>query len=172
MMLGVMTRAGVVATRGDDARARAGKMARAQGWRGREMRASTRARVERDRDGDAKVAVVCVSALAALVAVGAPEWDGVARAAEAATADNARTASDALFDLAGGEVPFWANMVKYARFSISIMVGFAYMFGRPVVNLMKKPQTAALVVATAAGGYVFFKFTIETMLGLNDPSTL
>ena len=30
-----------------------------------------------------------------------------------------------LWQVAGGEVPFWANMVKYARFSISIMVGFA-----------------------------------------------
>lgn len=114
--------------------------------------------------------MVCVSALAALVAVGGLDADGVALAAEAA--DNARAGRDAVFELAGGEVPFWANMVKYARFSISIMVGFAYMFGRPVVNLMKKPQTAALVVAAAAGGYVFFKFTIETMLGLNDPSTL
>ena len=62
-------------------------------------------------------------------------------------------------------------MVKYARFSISIMVGFAYMFGRPVVGLLKKPQTAALVVAAGAGGYFFFKFTIESMLGVNDPST-
>lgn len=69
-------------------------------------------------------------------------------------------------------MPFWANMVKYARFSISIMVGFAYMFGRPVVALMKKPQTAALVALAAGGGYVFFKFTIETMLGLNDVETL
>ena len=172
MVLGVMTRAGVVATRGDGTRARAGKMARAQGWRGREMRASTRARVERDRDGDAKVAVVCVSALAALVAVGAPEWDGVARAAEAATADNARTASDALFDLAGGEVPFWANMVKYARFSISIMVGFAYMFGRPVVAALKKPQTAILVVGGGYGAVRFFQWTIETMSGVNDPMTM
>ena len=81
------------------------------------------------------------------------------------------TQSHEVFQTAGGEVPFWANMVKYARFSISIMVGFAYMFGRPVVGLLKKPQTAALVVAAGAGGYFFFKFTIESMLGVNDPST-
>jgi hypothetical protein len=80
--------------------------------------------------------------------------------------------ADELFQLAGGEVPFWANMVKYARFSISIMVGFAFMFGRPIVALMKKPQTAVAVVAVATGGYYFFKFTIETMLGMNDPTTL
>ena len=82
------------------------------------------------------------------------------------------TQSHELFQTAGGDVPFWANMVKYARFSISIMVGFAFMFGRPVVALLKKPQTAAAVVAVVAGGYVFFKFTIETMLGMNDPSTM
>jgi len=77
-----------------------------------------------------------------------------------------------LFDLAGGEVPFWANMVKYARFSISIMVGFAFMFGRPVVNLLKKPQTAVLVIGGAYGGFRFFKWTIETMVGMNDDMTI
>lgn len=77
-----------------------------------------------------------------------------------------------LWQVAGGEVPFWANMVKYARFSISIMVGFAFMFGRPIVNLLKKPQTAVLVFAGGYGGYKFFRFTIETMLGMNDDMTL
>jgi len=95
--------------------------------------------------------------------------------AYAAMSEMAPTDNDGaveLFQLAGGEVPFWANMVKYARFSISIMVGFAFMFGRPIVALMKKPQTAVAVVAVATGGYYFFKFTIETMLGMNDPTTL
>jgi len=121
----------------------------------------------------------------ALGAVAMAIGSGVADAGDAMTAFAATGAADAMMDnaaatgatprevfsLAGGEVPFWANMVKYARFSISIMVGFAYMFGRPVVGLLKKPQTAALVVAVGAGGYVFFKFTIESMLGVNDPST-
>jgi hypothetical protein len=77
-----------------------------------------------------------------------------------------------LFSVAGSEIPFWANMVKYARFSISIMVGFVFMFGRPVVNLLKKPQTAALVLGGGFFGFKFFKFTIETMLGLNDDMTM
>ena len=98
--------------------------------------------------------------------------EDVATHERAVAMDNAAgTTPGEVFSLAGGEVPFWANMVKYARFSISIMVGFAYMFGRPVVGLLKKPQTAALVVAAGAGGYFFFKFTIESMLGVNDPST-
>ena len=120
----------------------------------------------------------------ALGAVAMTLGSGVADAGDAMTAfaatggvdatamDNAAgTTPREVFSLAGGEVPFWANMVKYARFSISIMVGFAYMFGRPVVGLLKKPQTAALIVAAGAGGYFFFKFTIESMLGVNDPST-
>ena len=91
----------------------------------------------------------------------------------AADADaHARAGGAPLFDLAGGEVPFWANMVKYARFSISIMVGFAFMFGRPVVNLLKKPQTAVLVIGGLVGGFKFFKWTIETMSGINDDMTM
>jgi hypothetical protein len=77
-----------------------------------------------------------------------------------------------VFSLAGGEVPFWANMVKYARFSISIMVGFAFMFGRPVVAALKKPQTAILVVGGGYGAVRFFQWTIETMSGVNDPMTM
>ena len=77
-----------------------------------------------------------------------------------------------VFSLAGGEVPFWANMVKYARFSISIMVGFAFMFGRPVVAALKKPQTAILVIGGGYGAVRFFQWTIETMSGVNDPMTM
>ena len=87
-------------------------------------------------------------------------------------ASSAEFGTQALWSVAGGEVPFWANMVKYARFSISIMVGFAFMFGRPIVNLLKKPQTAVLVIGGGYGGYRFFKFTIETMLGMNDDMTM
>ena len=66
-------------------------------------------------------------------------------------ASSAEFGTQALWSVAGGEVPFWANMVKYARFSISIMVGFAFMFGRPIVNLLKKPQTAVLVIGGVRG---------------------
>ena len=95
-----------------------------------------------------------------------------ASAADVANSVEGTVPTHELWTLAGGEVPFWANMVKYARFSISIMVGFAFMFGRPIVNLLKKPQTAILVIGGGYGGYRFFKFTIETMLGMNDPDTL
>jgi hypothetical protein len=52
------------------------------------------------------------------------------------------------------------------------MVGFAFMFGRPVVNLLKKPQTAVLVIGGLVGGFKFFKWTIETMSGINDDMTM
>ena len=74
--------------------------------------------------------------------------------------------------MAGEDIPFWANMAKYARFSISIMVGFAYMFARPVAKLLKEPKTAALVVLAGYGGFEFIKFTITEMLAMNDPESL
>ena len=73
--------------------------------------------------------------------------------------------------MAGEDIPFWANMAKYARFSISIMVGFVYMFARPVAKLMKDPKTAALVVLVAIAGVQFFKFTLTEMLAMNDPES-
>ena len=98
--------------------------------------------------------------------------DGTSSGSVLDGASSAEFGTQALWSVAGGEVPFWANMVKYARFSISIMVGFAFMFGRPIVNLLKKPQTAVLVIGGGYGGYRFFKFTIETMLGMNDDMTM
>ena len=74
--------------------------------------------------------------------------------------------------MAGEDIPFWANMAKYARFSISIMVGFAYMFARPVAKLLKEPKTAVLVVLAGYGGFEFIKFTITEMLAMNDPESL
>ena len=73
--------------------------------------------------------------------------------------------------MAGEDIPFWANMAKYARFSISIMVGFVYMFARPVAKLLKEPKTAVLVVVAALGGFQFFKWTITEMLAMNDPES-
>ena len=73
--------------------------------------------------------------------------------------------------MAGEDIPFWANMAKYARFSISIMVGFVYMFARPVAKLLKEPKTAVLVVVAAIGGFQFFKWTITEMLAMNDPES-
>ena len=77
--------------------------------------------------------------------------DGTSSGSVLDGASSAEFGTQALWSVAGGEVPFWANMVKYARFSISIMVGFAFMFGRPIVNLLKKPQTAVLVIGGVRG---------------------
>ena len=52
------------------------------------------------------------------------------------------------------------------------MVGFAFMFGRPVVAALKKPQTAILVLGGGYGAVRFFQWTIETMSGVNDPMTM
>lgn len=125
---------------------------------------------DEDRPLDLTLASTALMATFAFAFFAAAEPSSAADLAQMG-GDHAEGAHE-LWSVAGSEVPFWANMVKYARFSISIMVGFAFMFGRPVVNLLKKPQTAILVLGGGYGGYRFFKFTIETMLGMNDPSTL
>lgn len=118
---------------------------------------------------DLRLASIALMTTFALAYFAAPD---PAAAADLAQYGDHADGTQQLWSVAGGEVPFWANMVKYARFSISIMVGFAFMFGRPIVNLLKKPQTAILVIGGGYGGYKFFKWTIETMLGMSDPDTL
>ena len=113
------------------------------------------------------VAAAPASALAALaLALAAAD-----PASAAAAADPQHAASSApipLYALSEGE-DFFANVARYGRYFVTVMLGTGYMMAKPVIGLVKKgPLTAAL---TVGGGLVAFygvKFTLDAMLGLSD----
>ena len=140
----------------------------------RHLRRHLRARRRGCRPADPAATVDREIAAAALFATFAFAFFAGAEPSVAADAGAAldHDATAQLWQVAGGEVPFWANMVKYARFSISIMVGFAFMFGRPVVEPPQETADGGARLRGRVRGYKFFRFTIETMLGMNDDMTL
>ncbi|KAI3435757.1 hypothetical protein D9Q98_001815 [Chlorella vulgaris] len=72
-----------------------------------------------------------------------------------------------LGDLAENE-DFWGNVVSYISYFFSVLLGTAYIAVKPIIELMKKPGTAVLVVAGTASLIWFVSFTVQAMLGMND----
>lgn len=78
-------------------------------------------------------------------------------------------------DLAENE-DFWGNVLRYVSYFFSVLLGTAYVALKPIVDLLKRPTTAILVILGAAGLYIFVSTTVSAMLGVNefeyDPSSI
>lgn len=88
-------------------------------------------------------------------------------------ADDVRTlltalpAPQAAFDLAQ-DTPIWENIVRYAQYFFSVMLGTGYVMLKPFAQLLRNPLTGVLVVGGAVGLVVFVKTTVNAMLGVDD----
>jgi hypothetical protein len=85
-------------------------------------------------------------------------------------------AADALHNHASHAVPlmdvaenedFWGNVLRYARFFVTVMLGTVNVMLRPFGGLLKKPVTAVVAIASLVGGVVLLKMTLELMLGID-----
>ena len=86
---------------------------------------------------------------------------GVAEPALAAGgADGAHGVPQLLGDVAENE-DFWGNVLRYISYFFSVLLGTAYIAIRPLIELMKRPGTAVLVVAGTAGLVYFVSFTVQ-----------
>jgi hypothetical protein len=74
-----------------------------------------------------------------------------------------------LFDISAAEPPILENIVRYAQWFVSIMLGTGYVMLRPFALLLKKPVTGVLVIGLAVGLFYFVNFTVNAMLGNTDP---
>ena len=72
-----------------------------------------------------------------------------------------------LADIAENE-DFWANVLRYVSYFFSVLLGTAYVAFKPILELLKRPTTALLVIAGAAGLYYFVSTTVSMMLGVNE----
>ncbi|KAI7840230.1 hypothetical protein COHA_006012 [Chlorella ohadii] len=77
-------------------------------------------------------------------------------------------AAQPLGDLAEN-ADFWGNVLRYVSYFFSVLLGTAYIAIRPIIELLKRPGTAVLVVAGIAGLVYFVSFTVQAMLGINEP---
>ena len=61
---------------------------------------------------------------------------------------------------------FWENVLRFPRFFISSVIGLVLIIFGPVLNLLRKPQTAVLFFAVLGGGILFLQLTLKAMLDL------
>ena len=73
-----------------------------------------------------------------------------------------------VFDLAS-EAPIWENVVRYAQYFFSVMLGTGYVMLRPFAGLLKNPISAVFLIVGVAGFGYFVQFTVKSMLGLEEP---
>lgn len=63
---------------------------------------------------------------------------------------------------------FWDNMRRYALYVVTVSTGFAYTLAQPIVELLKNPVTALLIVAVLAGGGFLVSQVLNAMVGNSD----
>lgn len=63
---------------------------------------------------------------------------------------------------------FWGNVLRYVSYFFSVLLGTAYIAIRPIIELLKRPGTAVLVVAGIAGLVYFVSFTVQASIGLME----
>jgi len=88
-----------------------------------------------------------------------------------AIADPSQMAPNELWSMAEGE-DFWSNMGRYAKYAVTVVFGTGYVIVKPLFSLLKKPQTAIPFILAVVGLVAVIRWTLITMLGLNDPETL
>lgn len=108
--------------------------------------------------------LLLIAALGSCMLLGAAE---PALAAHAAPGGDHAAVSQLLGDLAENE-DFWGNVLRYISYFFSVLLGTAYIAVKPLIELMKKPTTAVLVVGGLAGLFFFVSFTVQAMLGMNE----
>jgi hypothetical protein len=107
-------------------------------------------------------------ALAALVMLLAPAEPASADALHSTAATTAAVHASPLFDVAEGE-EFWGNVAKYGRYFVTVMLGTGYVMVQPLVAAFKRPVTAIVAIVGIGGAAVLLKFTLDAMLGIQEP---
>ncbi|XP_051125127.1 uncharacterized protein LOC127247340 [Andrographis paniculata] len=63
---------------------------------------------------------------------------------------------------------FWDNMRRYALYVLTVSTGALYTLLQPIVELLKNPITALLILAIFGGGFYLVSQVVTAMVGLSD----
>lgn len=109
--------------------------------------------------------LLLAAALGSAALLGAAE---PALAAQLGDGSSGHPSAQLLGDLAENE-DFWSNVLRYISYFFSVLLGTAYIAVKPLIELMKRPGTAILVIAGVGSLVWFVSFTVSAMLGMTEP---
>ncbi|KAK6149641.1 hypothetical protein DH2020_017166 [Rehmannia glutinosa] len=63
---------------------------------------------------------------------------------------------------------FWDNMRRYALYALTVSTGAIYALLEPIVELLKNPISAVLILVIIGGGFFIVSQVVTAMVGLSD----
>ncbi|XP_059663480.1 uncharacterized protein LOC132309158 [Cornus florida] len=63
---------------------------------------------------------------------------------------------------------FWENMRRYALYALTVSTGVAYVVFQPIVELLKNPISAILIITIIGGGFYIVSQVVSAMVGVTD----
>lgn len=63
---------------------------------------------------------------------------------------------------------FWDNMRRYALYALTVSTGFAYAAFQPILELLRNPVSAILVLAIFGGSIYIVTQVLSAMVGVSD----
>ncbi|ONK76238.1 uncharacterized protein A4U43_C03F25450 [Asparagus officinalis] len=63
---------------------------------------------------------------------------------------------------------FWDNMRRYGLYILTVSTGVIYTVFQPIVELLKNPVTAILIITVVVGGGYLVSQVVNAMVGLSD----
>lgn len=63
---------------------------------------------------------------------------------------------------------FWENVRRYGLYILTVSTGAIYTIFQPIVELLKNPITAVLILAVLAGGFYLVSQVLSAMVGISD----
>lgn len=88
--------------------------------------------------------------LLATLAVGLAVADPALAATQVGHVTSTHGETIRLWQLADAEPDFWVNMERYARFAVGTSIGMFWSVAKPLVDLLRTPQTAVLLIVGVA----------------------
>ncbi|KAL3627291.1 hypothetical protein CASFOL_028654 [Castilleja foliolosa] len=63
---------------------------------------------------------------------------------------------------------FWDNMRRYALYALTVSTGAIYALLEPIVELLKNPISAVLIIVILGGSFYLVTQVVSAMVGLSD----
>lgn len=63
---------------------------------------------------------------------------------------------------------FWDNMRRYGLYALTVSTGVLYAVFEPIVQLLKNPISAILILTIIGGGLFIVSQVVSAMIGVNE----
>ncbi|XP_065013297.1 uncharacterized protein LOC135641661 [Musa acuminata AAA Group] len=63
---------------------------------------------------------------------------------------------------------FWDNVRRYVLYALTVSTGAIYTISQPIIELLKNPITAVLIVVLLAGAFYLLSQVLSAMVGISE----